>query len=159
MRLWHLPSSPTPFPLISDGYSTVSPTERFVTVRLVGDEHCHAYYDEAGNMMTEDGNGFLRATGRVDFASFYRRQVMRNVPHHTLNLDSEGRTNFPTVGNMNGIIILVEFADNSFQPEYNRELFDSLANAANFSYDGAAGSIAQYFATRATDSSVRISMS
>lgn len=121
------------------------PDGTFVTVRLVGDEHCHAYYDEAGNMMTEDGNGFLRATGRVDFASFYRRQVSRNVPRHTLNLDSEGRSNFPTVGNMNGIIILVEFADNSFQPEYNRELFDSLANAANFSYDGATGSIAQYF--------------
>lgn len=71
--------------------------------------------------------------------------MSRNVPRHTLNLDSEGRSNFPTVGNMNGIIILVEFADNSFQPEYNRELFDSLANAANFSYDGATGSIAQYF--------------
>ena len=121
------------------------PDGSIITVRLVGDEHCHAFYDKAGNMMTEDSDGFLRAAGKVDFASLYRRQVSRQSPRRAMNLDNEGRTNFPTIGNMNGIILLVEFADNSFQPEYNRELFDSLANGTHFNYDGATGSIAQYF--------------
>lgn len=121
------------------------PDGTFVTVRLVGDEHCHAFYNEAGEMMTADADGFLRSAGKVDFGSFYRKQLTKKAPRRAFDLDSEGRTNFPTVGAMNGIIILVEFADNSFQPEYTRELFDSLANGQNYDYDGATGSIAQYF--------------
>lgn len=121
------------------------PDGTFVTVRLVGDEHCHAYYNEAGEMMRADKDGFLRPAGKVDFASFYQKHAMKNAPRRAFDLDAQGRTNFPTVGDMNGIILLVEFADNSFQPEYDREMFDSLANGRNFNYDGATGSIAQYF--------------
>lgn len=121
------------------------PDGTFVTVRLLGDERCHAYYNEAGEMMVADSEGYLRPAGKVDFRSFYQKRTAKINTRRAFDLDSQGRTNFPTVGSMNGIILLVEFADNSFQPDYNRELFDSLANGKNFNYDGATGSIAQYF--------------
>lgn len=56
---------------------------------------------------------------------------------------------FQSVGDKNiaprGLLILVEFQDVAFLPENNREAFDSLANAVNYTYDGAIGSTREYF--------------
>lgn len=45
-----------------------------------------------------------------------------------------------------GLLILAQFADRSFSAENDRVAFDSLANALNYTYNGATGSCSQYFA-------------
>ena len=44
-----------------------------------------------------------------------------------------------------GICILVNYADESFQATNTKAAFDSLANAKNYTYDGAIGSVKEYF--------------
>ena len=48
-------------------------------------------------------------------------------------------------GEQRGLLILVNWADSSFRAENTREDFDSLANAVNYTYNGATGSTRAYF--------------
>ena len=47
---------------------------------------------------------------------------------------------------LNGLLILTCFADTTFRPVNTQAAFDSLANGANYTYNGATGSTARYFA-------------
>jgi len=67
-------------------------------------------------------------------------------PHRaTLNIGEHGRTNYKTIGPSKGIVLLVEFSNRSFTEGYDNTLFNDLVNGDNFNYDGATGSIRQYF--------------
>lgn len=122
------------------------PDGTIVEVRLVGDEHCHAYYSLDGQLLQPDENQMLRPVGKVDFDAYYSRQMQQvGLPRKALNIGSDGRTNFPTQGKLKGIILLVEFSDRSFTEGYDQSLFNDLANGEDFTYDGATGSIAKYF--------------
>jgi len=118
-----------------------------ITVRLVGDEHCHAYYSADGEMLRVDSiTGDFVPVGKVDFNTYYKQHVNRIAAMHRMSgLDANGRTSFPTRGDLKGIVLLVEFSDNSFQPEYNQQLFNDFANGDNYNYDGATGSIKKFF--------------
>ena len=54
-----------------------------------------------------------------------------------------------SVGQINiaprGLLIMAEFSDNSFQPENPKKAIDSLANGSGYKYNGASGSIKEYF--------------
>ena len=54
-----------------------------------------------------------------------------------------------SVGQINiaprGLLIMAEFADNEFQPENTKKATDSLANVTGYAYNGASGSIKEYF--------------
>jgi M6 family metalloprotease-like protein len=53
------------------------------------------------------------------------------------------QTNFPTLGEQNFLVILVEFSDKAFT--HRPEDFDSLMNGKNYTYNGAFGSVSQYY--------------
>lgn len=128
--------------------SYCQPDGTLIEVRLMGDEHCHAFYSLDGQMLQPDADNTLRPVGKVDFATYYAEHT---APHkapaarRSISIDSDGRTTFPTKGKIKGLILLVEFSDKSFTEDYDRELFDSLANGQNYDFDGATGSIARYF--------------
>ena len=49
-------------------------------------------------------------------------------------------------GSKKGLVILVEFQDVKFKSNHTRELFDRMFNEKGFNYEGANGSVADYFA-------------
>ena len=49
-------------------------------------------------------------------------------------------------GSKKGLVILVEFQDVKFRSDHTRELFDRMFNQKGFNYEGANGSVADYFA-------------
>lgn len=49
-------------------------------------------------------------------------------------------------GSKKGLVILVEFQDVKFRSNHTRELFDRMFNEKGFNYEGANGSVADYFA-------------
>lgn len=122
------------------------PDGTLLEVQLLGDEHCHAYYTLDGQMLQPDERQMLRPVGKVDFGTYYVQHTKKAAAaRKTISIDKDGRTTFPTVGKIKGVILLVEFADKSFTEGYDQALFDSLANDDNFAHDGATGSIAKYF--------------
>ena len=56
-------------------------------------------------------------------------------------LDIDG---FPTIGTVRGLVLLVEFSDNSFYEDHTREIYQQAMNEEGFSLDGATGSARDY---------------
>ncbi|MFA7629177.1 MAG: M6 family metalloprotease domain-containing protein [Candidatus Neomarinimicrobiota bacterium] len=54
-----------------------------------------------------------------------------------------GQTDFPTLGEQNFLVILVEFSDKAFT--HRPADFDSLMNGKNYIYNGAIGSVSKYY--------------
>lgn len=148
------------------------PDGSVLTYRIVGDERFHAFTTTDGHMIKADANGVMRyvesisedgtpvmgmiahnpdmrqaaeverlkAIGTADFNKAYNENVMRKAPMQRL----PGPT-FPTTGNLKGVILLVEFADNSMQEGHDSKLFHSVMNEEGFSLNGATGSARDYF--------------
>lgn len=147
------------------------PDGSVLTYRIIGDEHFHAFTTTDGHMVSLDKDGAMRyveaisedgtpvmgmiahnpeirqaaeterlnTTGTADFGKAYSN-AMRKAPVQRLPGPS-----FPTTGNLKGIVLLVEFADNSMQDGNDSTLFHSVMNEEGFSLNGATGSARDYF--------------
>ena len=90
----------------------------------------------------------LLAEGQTDFASYYRKVAgtqWQTAPQGKSARRSLGGTSFPTQGEVRGLVLLVEFADNAFQPEYDRALFERQLNEEGYADYAATGSARDYF--------------
>ena len=111
-----------------------------INYRLIGDEFCHEYVSEDGYVLQPALNGKFALKEQFDNADFLaRHRKAANKPARLIN------DNFPTIGNLKGIIILVEFADNSFIEGHDKELFSDIMNGERYSENGATGSARDYF--------------
>ena len=113
-----------------------------VECRLLGDEHCHAYIDKNGKRLLERANDTLvysSENGVFDFAAYYEQQTGRRSSRRVLG------GGFPTQGAVKGLVLLVQFADNAFQEEYTRQVFDNAMNLEGCRAYGATGSSRDYF--------------
>ncbi len=157
------------------GVQTVKqPDGSTLTYRLVGDEHYHGFLTTDGYMIkpgddgamyyvSVDGDGIqtlssvvahdvtLRTPAEIDFVKTHatanfevqRDKVMpKRAQNKQLRLPGG---EFPTTGNLKGLILLVEFANNSMQEGNDSELFNRLMNEEGFDDDGATGSARDYF--------------
>lgn len=156
------------------GFHTVrQPDSTVLTCRLVGDEHFHSYVTTDGYLICPDDDGAMRyvvavddagrpelstllaheaslrsadeaavvqSAGLRDFSRVYQRQSARRAARRVLNPGS-----FPTVGEVRGLVLLVEFKDNSFQPEYNQALYERQLNEEGYSDYNGTGSARDYF--------------
>ena len=113
----------------------VLPDSTIVECRLVGDEHGHAFIDRQGRLFTLDNQQTLRPLAALP----------RSIPHHAISADANGRTSFPTHGDIRGLVLLVEFSDNSFYEDHTPGLFDEMMNGEDYTYGGATGSASRYF--------------
>ena len=108
-----------------------------ITISLHGDEFGHYATDASGRALELDANGFYRisASGRPAIGrrnSFARRRTRMNGPYM-----SAGERHIP--------VVLVEFADVFFSFDNVQEMFDALLNQEGYAYEGATGSVRDYY--------------
>lgn len=144
-----------------------------VVYYLMGDEHCHAYYSADGYMLTLDNTGrnmcyavqdvnekilssnrlahdvslrapeeklFVSTLKKIDFNTVYQKAVAKQVP-----IKKVLETDFPKTGNVRGLVLLVEFSDNSFSESDPKDFFYRQLNDSNYTVNGATGSAKYYF--------------
>ena len=110
-------------------------------LRLVGDEYYHFWETETGTLALEQPDGtFVLTDQPVPTAEELNRlrKAARpgQQPHRAIGTRSEP----PRV-----LLIMVQFADTKFQAENNSAAFSDMFNKAGYDYDGAIGSVADYF--------------
>ena len=100
------------------------------------------------NMRPAEESRMLLADGQNDFARYYRTMAgagQQTAHRGKLPRRSLGNTSFPTKGEVRGLVLLVEFADNAFQPEYDRALYERQLNEEGYADYDATGSARDYF--------------
>jgi M6 family metalloprotease-like protein len=144
-----------------------------LTYYLRGDEHFHAKYSTDGYMLRENNEGalcyvtksddgsvlltsqfahnvgergaveksFLKNVTKIEFSSQYSGTVSKVARAPKRILDGT----FPTKGNIRGLILLVEFSDNSFYKTHTQSLYKRIMNDSDYTDNGATGSARQYF--------------
>jgi len=113
-----------------------------IRLQLVGDEHGHAYATPEGKLMRKDADGFFRALSRVEEDAFYAARVSRQPSAIGHQPSAAGgrraaapyrMNDFPTRGNIHGVVLLVAFADVAFSAD-SASTHDLLA--ARYNGDG-----------------------
>ncbi len=156
------------------GLHTVTQADGTVlTYKIVGDEHCHSFSTTDGFLLVpesdgrmcyacEEGKGVLVSSGvaahNLSLRSEDERKALRSWGVSHFCSVYEGKTSgvrksmrrlpgesFPTKGNLKGVILLVEFADNSMQEGHDSDLFHSLMNDPGCTFENATGSARDYF--------------
>lgn len=123
--------------------SGVSTDGSRIKYSMIGDEYCHSMVSSDGYVLTEtkgrlEKNGlFNEETFRSEYEAARRKAA--SPQKRLINFD------FPTIGTIRGIILLVEFADNGFHTEYDAAFYDKKMNAPGFSEYDATGSARDYF--------------
>lgn len=121
-----------------------------VRVELRGDEFCHYWQAEDGNVYVEntqkgifekaEKEALLKASADVR-AEAYEARAKRAVRAQAGTTPNKAEY----TGKKKGIIILVQFSDLSFQEGHTKELFERIANEEGFNEMGFKGSVNDYF--------------
>lgn len=125
-----VPAPPYPIEVKCEDGSTVM-------VNMHGDERSHFFTDLQGHPLMRTDSGFRlasKAEAEVIMASMPQTQAPQ-----------VGGSTFPTIGSPRSLVILVEFADNSFTIDNPYEVYSDMLSLPGFDRDGATGSISDYF--------------
>ena len=118
-----------------------------VKVMLRGDERLHYLADSLGN-------AYQRVPETNHYQQIDKEQiVMRAKTLNTANrlrrnarLAKRAKSNGGLIGEKKGLIILVEFSDQSFDTKHDKAYYERVANEKNFRHeDGFEGSVYDYF--------------
>ncbi len=144
----------------------INPDGTKVTVRVHGNEFFHYMTDaDCTRILERDSRGFISNAVRNGKALEYSEASigmlkaeaeaqfpLQEAPssassmHRMATLDSEGRSNYPTIGKGNrSLVVLVEFADVDFTVENPKEYFTRQLNEPGFSDYGGKGSALDYY--------------
>lgn len=144
-----------------------------LSYRLVGDEHCHSLATTDGYLIRPDAKGVMRyvttysngdlrisdemahnadtrsqtetaLVKRVGIKSL-RKAFPKATPRRSRRVNKMPGEDFPTIGDLKGIILLVEFADNSMQSGNDSKKFYSLMNDKGTTIEGATGSARDFY--------------
>lgn len=149
------------------------PDGNILKVKVIGDEHLHFTVTESGDLLRKDPDGFYRlakisadgvlsSTGILPYSPEApsaainlkdispsdiqaRRSAKRKAAQSGLGLCT---TNYPSVGNPKGLIILVEFSDVKFKSTSTysgKDYFNDMINGDNFTQFKGTGSAKKYF--------------
>lgn len=124
------------------GWQTkTQPDGTTIEVRQTGDEFYHYWEDINGNIVNIDANHFWRVVEAKPSAETIaaRRQassMLRSRPNRAI-----GDMNFAP----RGLVILVNFKDSKFNNTNTASAMNDLMNSSNYTYNGATGSVRQYF--------------
>lgn len=110
------------------------PDGSVIGVTLRGDESLHWYEDSRGRVFLPDSAGFLMAAP-TDRETLQRRLAAKSPKRVKASLASQGAPTTP--------VILVEFKDSEFT--YAKDVFQNLLSQNGFDFEGANGSVADYF--------------
>ena len=118
-----------------------------VKVMLRGDERLHYLEDSLGN-------AYQRVPETAFYQQFDKKQLtMRAKKLNTANRlrrnarqAKRAKSNSGLIGEKKGLIILVEFSDQSFDAKHDKSYFERVTNEKNFRHeDGFEGSVYDYF--------------
>ena len=124
------------------GWQTKSqPDGTTIEVRLVGDEFHHYWQDRNGNVVKCDSLGYWRVVESQPSPATIkaRRQASRML--QTRPKKAVGSVNLAP----RGLVILVNFSDSKFANANNQAAMNELMNSDNYTYNGATGSVRQFF--------------
>lgn len=145
-----------------------------LTYRLIGDEHAHAFVTPDGYLLAPNSGGTLCyatasqgeapvSTGVVAHVANERTvtevkflqslptqkvlaaQALKEQTQIARRLRRLSADPALTQGSIRGIVLLVEFADNSFYQDYTPDVFNRKMNQSGFADYGATGSCRDYF--------------
>lgn len=158
-----LPFGMSAVPVPPGVQKVVNPDGSVVEIRAHGDEY-FSYFTDAENsiLMEKNSRGFmvpLQENGVVmNFnQSNLDRLAARIAPQQRElrqkrtvgSLDSNGQAEFPTLGEIRCLIVLLEFPDQPFTPktgyESVQEFFHDWANKDGFDFEDQKGSIGEYY--------------
>lgn len=144
----------------------LNPDGSEVTVRVHGNEFFHFMTDvDCTRILERDSRGFvinavregkplsfseadievLRNENESNF-SYLNDTYARSSMQKMATLDSQGRSNYPTIGKGNrSLVVLVEFQDVSFTVENPKDYFTRQLNEPGFSDYGGYGSALDYY--------------
>ncbi|MCQ2333251.1 MAG: M6 family metalloprotease domain-containing protein [Paludibacteraceae bacterium] len=124
------------------GWRTMTqPDGTTITVRQMGDEFFHYWENEAGQQVQQDDNGYWQVVGPAPTAQqrMTRRAASPKRKAPAAPIRRVGAAQTAT----RGLIILVSYKDVAFT-QSSADMVQ-LANGANYTYNGAVGSVQKYF--------------
>ncbi len=142
-----------------------NPDGTTISIRKHGNEFFHFYTDaactrilerdprgfmvdavRAGRPLTFDPDNVEMLLGEAQVENPVLFQPVANSMKRMATLDSEGRSNYPTVGQGNrSLVVLVEFQDVDFTVENPKDYFTRQLNERGFSDYGGSGSALDYY--------------
>ena len=125
------------------GWQTkTQPDGTTIEVQLVGDEFYHSWINRDGQTVQVDDNGYWQVL--EEQLSPAAKAAKRNAAAKKISHQKIAKA--PTTGSPRGLVILVNFKDLSFQSGNTQSAMSDMMNADNYTYNGATGSVAKYFA-------------
>lgn len=117
-----------------------------VTARLVGDEFGHYWLTGDGNAYISVGNSYV-PVNRQDIRkkAQMRRNKANNRRIRRLEADNRSKDKETFTGQKKGLVIMVNFANLSFQEENTNSLFNDITNKENYKTAPFQGSVFDYF--------------
>ena len=125
-------------PARSGWQTKTQPDGTTIEVQLVGDENHHYWITEQGEVVRQNTEGQWVA---VDAEAIRREGERREVKQITRPMKKLGELNLAP----RGLVILVNFKDQSFQQENTLAELKEMMNGENYNYKGAPGSVCKYF--------------
>lgn len=112
-----------------------------VTIRLVGDEFYHFWETQDGKIATmqEDGTFIISPEYRPSAKAIKHNRA--TSPYMTRPIRKVGEHNMAP----RGLVILVNFANVSFNAANDQAAFNDLMNSTSYTHNGAYGSVREYF--------------
>ena len=123
------------------GWKTVSqPDGSTMQVQLVGDEFHHYWIDREGNQIECDAEGQWQVASaeKVSARAKARQKAMAKMESRQLQAAKQSFA-------PRGLVILANFKDVFYQSSNTLAGMDDLMNGTQYNYEGATGSVRQYF--------------
>ena len=123
------------------GWKTVSqPDGSTMQVQLVGDEFHHYWIDREGNQIECDAEGQWQVASaeKVSARAKARQKAMAKMESRQLQTAKQSFA-------PRGLVILANFKDVFYQSSNTLAGMDDLMNGTQYNYEGATGSVRQYF--------------
>ena len=122
------------------GWQTKSqPDGTTIQVRLIGDEFYHYWQDQAGNVVKCDSLGYWRVVESQPTPATIKARRQASPMLQSRPQKAVGAPNLAP----RGLVILVNFSNSKFAN--NQAAMNELMNSDNYTYNGATGSVRQFF--------------
>ena len=122
------------------GWQTKSqPDGTTIQVRLIGDEFHHYWQDRSGNVVKCDSLGYWRVVESQPTPATIKARRQASPMLQSRPQKAVGSVNLAP----RGLVILVNFSNSKFAN--NQAAMNELMNSDNYTYNGATGSVRQFF--------------
>ena len=136
-----VPARPGPF-------TYTQPDGTKIVLQRFGDEWNHWTTDASGHLVVKDADGFYRMATFTETASVRMRRAsaqVRRTQAGRARVRARAQGQSLTKGERHIPVILAAFSDVAFTVQSPAEKFDNLLNQEGYSYDGATGSVRDFY--------------